>query len=84
MVLIDASGAEFDYLETALDKFDDGPFFVGQFSQVSDNISSTRFLCRFTPLKNVIVRKKNRKSKEDCNLLVFLEKLSFLVQFFFS
>lgn len=64
MVLIDASGAEFDYLETALDKFDDGPFFVGQFSQVSDNISSTRFLCRFTPLKHVIVRKKNRKSKE--------------------
>ncbi|KAL2502788.1 Glutathione S-transferase L3 [Forsythia ovata] len=25
---------EFDYLETALSKFDDGPFFLGQFSQV--------------------------------------------------
>ncbi|KAI3474032.1 hypothetical protein Pfo_028820 [Paulownia fortunei] len=28
------SCAEFDYLETALHKFDDGPFFLGQFSQV--------------------------------------------------
>ncbi|KAI3473240.1 hypothetical protein Pfo_030532 [Paulownia fortunei] len=28
------AGAEFDYLETALHKFDDGPFFLGQFSQV--------------------------------------------------
>ncbi|KAL8484501.1 hypothetical protein ACS0TY_026984 [Phlomoides rotata] len=28
------SSAEFDYLETALHKFDDGPFFLGQFSQV--------------------------------------------------
>lgn len=27
-------GAQFDYLEKALDKFDDGPFFLGQFSQV--------------------------------------------------
>ncbi|XP_051132326.1 glutathione S-transferase L3 [Andrographis paniculata] len=31
---IKAAGAEFDYLETALSKFDDGPFFLGQFSQV--------------------------------------------------
>lgn len=29
------SGAEFDYLEVALAKFEDGPFFLGQFSQVS-------------------------------------------------
>ncbi|GFP83731.1 protein in2-1 homolog b, partial [Phtheirospermum japonicum] len=28
------SGGEFDYLETSLQKFDDGPFFLGQFSQV--------------------------------------------------
>ncbi|CAA0836457.1 Glutathione S-transferase L3 [Striga hermonthica] len=28
------AGAEFDYLENALQKFDDGPFFLGQFSQV--------------------------------------------------
>ena len=28
------AGAEFDYLETALKKFEDGPFFLGQFSQV--------------------------------------------------
>ncbi|CAA0830481.1 Glutathione S-transferase L1 [Striga hermonthica] len=28
------SGGEFDYLETSLEKFDDGPFFLGQFSQV--------------------------------------------------
>ncbi|KAL6507955.1 Glutathione S-transferase L3 [Orobanche gracilis] len=31
---IKQAGAEFDYLETALQKFDDGPFFLGQFSQV--------------------------------------------------
>ncbi|KAL0338382.1 UNVERIFIED_CONTAM: Glutathione S-transferase L3 [Sesamum angustifolium] len=28
------AGGEFDYLETSLQKFDDGPFFIGQFSQV--------------------------------------------------
>ncbi|KAK4396298.1 Glutathione S-transferase L1 [Sesamum angolense] len=28
------AGGEFDYLETSLQKFDDGPFFLGQFSQV--------------------------------------------------
>ncbi|XP_010314303.1 glutathione S-transferase L1-like isoform X1 [Solanum lycopersicum] len=28
------AGAQFDYLEKALHKFDDGPFFLGQFSQV--------------------------------------------------
>ncbi|WMV52323.1 hypothetical protein MTR67_045708 [Solanum verrucosum] len=27
------AGPQFDYLEKALDKFDDGPFFLGQFSQ---------------------------------------------------
>ncbi|KAL2554476.1 Glutathione S-transferase L3 [Forsythia ovata] len=31
---IKVAGAEFDYLETALQKFDDGPFFLGQFSLV--------------------------------------------------
>lgn len=29
------SGASFDYLENALGKFDDGPFFLGEFSLVS-------------------------------------------------
>ncbi|KAL6521013.1 Glutathione S-transferase L3 [Orobanche gracilis] len=28
------SGGEFDYLETSLGKFDDGPFFLGRFSRV--------------------------------------------------
>lgn len=28
------AGGEFDYLEKSLEKFDDGPFFLGQFSQV--------------------------------------------------
>ncbi|KAH6762403.1 glutathione transferase lambda 1, partial [Perilla frutescens var. hirtella] len=28
------AGGEFDYLESSLEKFDDGPFFLGQFSQV--------------------------------------------------
>ncbi|KAL3642532.1 Glutathione S-transferase L1 [Castilleja foliolosa] len=31
---IKQAGAEFDYLENALQKFDDGPFFLGQFSLV--------------------------------------------------
>ncbi|XP_011094759.1 protein IN2-1 homolog B-like isoform X2 [Sesamum indicum] len=31
---IKQAGAEFDYLEKALHKFDDGPFFLGQFSEV--------------------------------------------------
>ncbi|KAL2533683.1 Glutathione S-transferase L3 [Abeliophyllum distichum] len=31
---IKEAGAEFDYLETALQKFNDGPFFLGQFSLV--------------------------------------------------
>lgn len=34
MVFTLVPGAQFDYLEKALDKFDDGPFFLGQFSQV--------------------------------------------------
>lgn len=29
------AGPQFDYLENALGKFDDGPFFLGQFSLVS-------------------------------------------------
>ena len=32
------SGTEFDYLEEALAKFEDGPFFLGQFSQVGCEI----------------------------------------------
>ncbi|MEI4872681.1 glutathione S-transferase C-terminal domain-containing protein, partial [Klebsiella pneumoniae] len=28
------AGGAFDYLETALNKFDDGPFFLGQLSHV--------------------------------------------------
>ncbi|KAL3628567.1 Glutathione S-transferase L3 [Castilleja foliolosa] len=31
---IKQAGAEFDYLENALQKYDDGPFFLGQFSRV--------------------------------------------------
>lgn len=32
--IISALGSAFDYLETALHKFEDGPFFLGQFSLV--------------------------------------------------
>ncbi|KAL3825943.1 hypothetical protein ACJIZ3_021972 [Penstemon smallii] len=39
------AGAEFDYLETALHKFDDGPFFLGQFSQV--DVAYAPFVERF-------------------------------------
>ncbi|KAJ8533964.1 hypothetical protein K7X08_007288 [Anisodus acutangulus] len=38
-------GPQFDYLEKALDKFDDGPFFLGQFSQV--DIVYAPFIERF-------------------------------------
>uniref|UniRef100_A0A5B7BMA6 glutathione transferase n=1 Tax=Davidia involucrata TaxID=16924 RepID=A0A5B7BMA6_DAVIN len=40
--------AAFDYLETALSKFDDGPFFLGQFSLV--DIAYAPFIERFHPL----------------------------------
>ncbi|XP_015060469.1 glutathione S-transferase L1-like [Solanum pennellii] len=39
------AGAQFDYLEKALHKFDDGPFFLGQFSQV--DITYAPFIERF-------------------------------------
>ncbi|KAL3825944.1 hypothetical protein ACJIZ3_021973 [Penstemon smallii] len=42
---IKQAGAEFDYLETALHKFDDGPFFLGQFSQV--DVAYAPFVERF-------------------------------------
>ncbi|OVA09954.1 Glutathione S-transferase [Macleaya cordata] len=41
-------GAPFDYLETALSKFDDGPFFLGQFSLV--DIAYAPFTQRYHPL----------------------------------
>ncbi|KAJ0101064.1 hypothetical protein Patl1_06207 [Pistacia atlantica] len=40
--------AAFDYLENALSKFDDGPFFLGQFSLV--DIAYAPFIERFEPL----------------------------------
>ncbi|KAF8395041.1 hypothetical protein HHK36_018980 [Tetracentron sinense] len=40
-------GAAFDYIETALSKFDDGPFFLGQFSLV--DIAYAPFIERFQP-----------------------------------
>ncbi|RVX22809.1 Protein IN2-1-like B [Vitis vinifera] len=40
--------AAFDYLETALSKFNDGPFFLGQFSLV--DIAFAPFIERFHPL----------------------------------
>ncbi|KAK4396297.1 Thylakoid membrane protein TERC, chloroplastic [Sesamum angolense] len=42
---IKQAGAEFDYLEKALHKFDDGPFFLGQFSEV--DIAYIPFVERF-------------------------------------
>lgn len=39
--------AAFDYIETALSKFDDGPFFLGQFSIV--DIAYAPFIERFQP-----------------------------------
>ncbi|XP_042511608.1 glutathione S-transferase L3-like [Macadamia integrifolia] len=41
-------GAVFDYLEKALSKFDDGPFFLGQFGEV--DIAYAPFIERFEPL----------------------------------
>ena len=35
MVFIIVTAAAFDYIENALSKFNDGPFFLGQFSMVS-------------------------------------------------
>ncbi|KAL6131333.1 hypothetical protein ACLB2K_069709 [Fragaria x ananassa] len=40
-----AAGAAFDYIETALSKFEDGPFFLGQFSLV--DIAYAPFIDRF-------------------------------------
>ncbi|RVX13707.1 Glutathione S-transferase L2, chloroplastic [Vitis vinifera] len=40
-------GAAFDYIETALSKFEDGPFFLGQFSLV--DIAYAPFVERFVP-----------------------------------
>ena len=40
------SGASFDYLESALGKFDDGPFFLGQFSLVSWNSEDPNTTCQ--------------------------------------
>nr|XP_023904006.1 protein IN2-1 homolog B-like isoform X3 [Quercus suber]POE45767.1 protein in2-1 like b [Quercus suber] len=41
------AGAAFDYIETALSKFEDGPFFLGQFSLV--DIAYAPFIERFHP-----------------------------------
>jgi len=41
------AGAAFDYMETALSKFEDGPFFLGQFSLV--DIAYAPFIERFQP-----------------------------------
>ncbi|XP_059458850.1 glutathione S-transferase L3-like [Corylus avellana] len=41
------AGAAFDYIETALSKFEDGPFFLGQFSLV--DIAYAPFIDRFQP-----------------------------------
>ncbi|XP_062155392.1 protein IN2-1 homolog B-like isoform X2 [Alnus glutinosa] len=41
------AGAAFDYIETALSKFEDGPFFLGQFSLV--DIAYAPFVERFQP-----------------------------------
>ncbi|KAF9676751.1 hypothetical protein SADUNF_Sadunf08G0035500 [Salix dunnii] len=43
----DEAGATFDCIETALSKFDDGPFFLGQFSLV--DIAYAPFIERFQP-----------------------------------
>lgn len=43
----DEAGAAFDYIETALSKFDNGPFFLGQFSLV--DIAYAPFIERFQP-----------------------------------
>ncbi|CAK7325575.1 unnamed protein product [Dovyalis caffra] len=43
----DEAGAAFDYIETALSKFEDGPFFLGQFSLA--DISYAPFIERFRP-----------------------------------
>ncbi|XP_059666153.1 glutathione S-transferase L3-like [Cornus florida] len=44
---ISEAGAAFDYIETALSKFDDGPFLLGQFSLV--DIAYAPFIERFRP-----------------------------------
>ena len=41
MVSVWHAGSAFDHIETALSKFEDGPFFLGQFSQVILKLSST-------------------------------------------
>ncbi|XP_076913884.1 glutathione S-transferase L3-like [Bidens hawaiensis] len=44
---VDDAAAAFDYIEKALSKFDDGPFFLGQFSLV--DIAYAPFIERFQP-----------------------------------
>ncbi|WP_411024841.1 glutathione S-transferase C-terminal domain-containing protein, partial [Salmonella sp. s57610] len=44
---IDQIDAAFDYLETALSKFSEGPFFLGEFSLV--DIAYVPFIERFQP-----------------------------------
>ncbi|GJS54281.1 glutathione S-transferase L3-like protein [Tanacetum coccineum] len=44
---VDDAAAAFDYIEQALSKFDDGPFFLGQFSLV--DIAYAPFIERFQP-----------------------------------
>ncbi|KAK7310306.1 hypothetical protein RJT34_07740 [Clitoria ternatea] len=46
-VNVTEAGTAFDYIETALSKYDDGPFFLGQFSLV--DIAYAPFIERFQP-----------------------------------
>ncbi|PON91521.1 S-crystallin [Trema orientale] len=46
--------AAFDYIETALSKFEDGPFFLGQFSLV--DIAYVPFIERFQPFLSEVVK----------------------------
>ena len=47
-----ASGPAFDHLEKALHKFDDGPFFLGQFSLVSLLLNYIIFRVNTPPIFN--------------------------------
>ncbi|KAG5239766.1 protein IN2 [Salix suchowensis] len=68
----DEAGAAFDCIETALSKFDDGPFFLGQFSLV--DIAYAPFIERFQP--TLLEFKKNDITAGRPKLTAWIEEMN--------
>ncbi|KAK1396346.1 GST N-terminal domain-containing protein [Heracleum sosnowskyi] len=66
------AAAAFDYIETSLTKYDDGPFFLGQFSLV--DIAYAPFLERFQPY--LLEVKQYDITKHRSKLAAWIEELN--------